>query len=261
MTRIQSLDRGLRILGLLTEADADPVRRGHGVPLGTLAAELDVHKTTALRLVQTLVATGYAESLEARGGYRLGPAMRRDRDLEAGTERLKRLAHPFLEELVVLTGECAHTAVADAGRVLVIDDVETDQPLRVVPSPGRPVPFHCTSAGKVLLAFGMAEVPAVLPARTPRTITTHADLEAHLATVRHQGFALDDEENDIHTRCISAPVFGTGGTPIGCIGIDAPSVRLTLDRIPATAASIVDAARRLSLALGAGHPTQAQING
>jgi IclR family acetate operon transcriptional repressor len=175
--------------------------------------------------------------------------MRRDTILAIGTQRLRRAARPFLEELVDLTGECAHAAVADGGRALVIDDVETDNPLRVVPTSGRQVALHCTSAGKCLLAWGMAEVPAALPRRTERTITTPADLGAHLAVIREQGFAFDDEENDIHTRCISAPVFGPGGTPVGCIGIDAPSVRLTLDRVPGAAAHVVAVARRLTQAL------------
>jgi len=252
MPRIQSLDRGLRILDTLAEADADPVRRHQGVPIGVLAAELDVHKTTALRLVQTLVAGGYATAVDGRGGYRLGPAMRRDRDLPADTQRLRRAARPFLEELVDRTGECAHAAVADRDRVLVIDDVETDQPLRVVPSPGRHVPLHCTSAGKCLLAFGPAEIPAALPGRTTRTITSLDALRTHLDEIRAWGYAVDDEENDPHTRCISAPVFGVNGAAIGCIGIDAPSVRLTLERIPAAAAAIVEAAARLSAALTTG---------
>jgi IclR family acetate operon transcriptional repressor len=248
MTTVQSLERGLRILDSLLEADADPMRRGRGVPLAALAAELDVHKTTALRLVQTLVASGYAAPADGHG-YVLGPAMRRDTTMAIGTQRLRRAARPFLEELVDLTGECAHAAVADGGRAIVIDDVETANPLRVVPTSGRHVALHCTSAGKSLLAWGMAEIPAALPRRTDRTITTPAALRAHLEVVREQGFAFDDEENDIHTRCISAPVFGPGGMPVGCIGIDAPSVRLTLDRVPDAAAHVVAVARRLSQSL------------
>ncbi len=248
MTTIQSLERGLRILDSLAEADADPMRRGRGVPLAALAAELDVHKSTALRLVQTLVASGYA--LPADGhGFVLGPAMRRDTVLSISTQRLRRAARPFLEQLVDLTGECAHAAVPDNGRAIVIDDVETDNPLRVVPTSGRHVALHCTSAGKALLAWDLVAIPASLPGRTPRTITTRAALRAHLETTRTLGYAFDDEENDAHTRCISAPVFGPGGVPVGCIGIDAPSVRLTLERVPEAAAHVVDVARRLSLAL------------
>jgi len=248
MTTIQSLERGLRILDALAEADADPMRRGRGVPLAAFAAELDVHKTTALRLVQTLVASGYAAPADGHG-YVLGPTMRRDAVLGISTQRLRRAARPFLEQLVDLTGECAHAAVADGGRALVIDDVETENPLRVVATRGRHVALHCTSAGKSLLAWGLVETPASLPGRTPRTITTKDALAAHLELVRAAGYAFDDEENDIHTRCISAPVFGPGGAPVGCIGIDAPSVRLTLERVPEAAAHVVDVARRLSMAL------------
>jgi IclR family acetate operon transcriptional repressor len=248
MGTIQSLERGLRILDALVEADADPMRRGRGVPLAVIAAELDVHKTTALRLVQTLVASGYAAAADGHG-YVLGPAMRREAVLALGTQHLRRAARPFLEQLVDLTGECAHAAVADGDRVLVIDDVETAHPLRVVATSGRHVALHCTSAGKCLLAYGLADLPASLPGRTPRTITTPDALLAHLEQVRAQGYAFDDEENDTHTRCISAPVLGPGGTPVGCIGIDAPSVRLTPDRVPAAAAHVVEVARRLSLSL------------
>lgn len=248
MTTVQALERGLRILDSLAEADADPMRRGRGVPLAMLAAELDVHKSTALRLVQTLVAAGYAAPADGHG-YVLGPAMRREAVLTIGTLQLRRAARPFLERLVDLTGECAHAAVPDGPRALVIDDVETDNPLRVVPTSGRHVALHCTSAGKSLLAWGMAETPASLPGRTANTITSPVALAAHLEVIRAQGYAFDDEENDTFTRCISAPVFGPGGAPVGCIGIDAPSVRLTLERVPAAAAHVVDVARRLSQTL------------
>ncbi len=226
------------------------MRRGRGVALQVIADELGVHKSSALRLVHTLVAAGYAAPATGGSGYVLGPALRRDAAASFDHARLKRAARPFLEELVDLTGECAHVAVADGGRALVLDDVETSQPLRVVPQRGRGVALHSTSAGKCLLAYGLAEMPAALPRRTARTITTRAALEAALASIRDAGFAFDDEENDPFTRCVSAPVLGPGGAPIGCIGIDAPSVRLTRERIPAAAAHVAAVAGRLSAALG-----------
>ena len=249
MGTIQSLERGLRILDSLAEADADPMLRARGVPVAVLAAELDVHRTTAMRLVRTLVEAGYATPVEGRQGYRLGPAMRRDAVLSVGTQRFRRAARPYLEELVDRTGECAHAAVPDGDRALVIDDVETERPLRVVASSGRHVALHCTSAGKCLLAYGLAELPASLPARTLRTMTSREALIQHLAEVRERGYAFDDEENDAYTRCISAPVFGPDGTAIGCIGIDAPSVRLTADRVEEAARQVVEVAGRLSMAL------------
>lgn len=236
---------------MLLECDADPVLRDRGVTVQAISAELEVHKTTALRLLNTLIDAGYAAPSPERGyGYVLGPALRRGEELPNATERLKTTARTFLEELVAETGECAHVAVANGGRVLVIDDVETDKPLRVVPGSGRHVGIHCTSAGKCLLAYGLAEIPHTLPKRTARTITNPDALRAHLVDVRAQGYAFDDEENAPYTRCISAPVFDQTGSAVGCIGIDAPSVRLTFEHLPEAARHVVDAAARVSRALG-----------
>lgn len=247
MVPVQSVERSLRILDMLQETDADPVLRDRGVTVQVLAADLAVHKTTVLRLLNTLVDGGYAAPSPAGGhGYVVGPALRRDGALPGSVERFRDLAHPILEQLVDATGECAHAAVADGGRVLVIDDVETDKPLRVVPGSGRHVALHCTSAGKVMLAWGLAELPETLPGHTARTITNPDALRAHLDDVRARGWAFDDEENDSHTRCISAPVFDASGKAVGCVGIDAPSVRLTFERLPEAARSVVDAAARVS---------------
>jgi DNA-binding IclR family transcriptional regulator len=248
---VRALARSLRILDMLLEADADPVLRDRGVTVQAIAAELAVHKTTALRLLRTLIEAGYAAPTADGGhGYVLGPTLRRNGALPDATARLKETAHPYLEALVAETGECAHAAVADGGRVLVIDDVETDQPLRVVPGSGRHVALHSTSAGKCLLAWGLAEIPATLPGRTARTITNADALRAHLEDVRARGYAFDDEENAPHTRCVSAPVFDATGNSVGCVGIDAPSVRLTFERLPDAARAVVETAARVSTALG-----------
>lgn len=236
---------------MLIEADADPVLRERGVTVQAISADLEVHKTTALRLLKTLVESGYAApSPDGGHGHVLGPALRRAGELPGGIERFKEVARPLLQELVEQTGECAHAAVAAGGRVLVIDDVETHKALRVVPGSGRHVALHCTSAGKCLLAYGLAEIPATLPQRTARTITNPDALREQLLDIRARGYAFDDEENAPYTRCISAPVFNQTGNAVGCVGIDAPSVRLTFERLPEAARFVVDAAAQVSRALG-----------
>jgi len=251
MGSVQAVARSLRILDMLFDCDADPVQRERGVTVQSLSAEVRIHRTTALRLLSTLIEAGYAAPSPAGShGYVLGPALRHGVGLIDANRRLKDAVHPFLEELTLITGECAHAAVAAGGRALVIDDVETDQPLRVVPTQGRHVGLHCTSAGKVLLAWNLAQIPAELPQRTARTITDRAVLEAHLSDIRAQGYALDDEENGPWTRCISAPVFDVSGSPVGCVGIDAPSVRLPLEIVASTAAQVQEVARSVSRALG-----------
>lgn len=245
---VVALERGLRIVDLLIEVEADPVRRPHGISIQQVSAEIGVHKSTASRLMSTLVAQSYAvPNAGGRRGFRLGPAVQVHTTLSVDQRRLSELAHPILERLVAETDECAHVAVASGGSALVIDDVETGQSLRVVAGRGRRVPLHCTSAGKCLLAFGLAPWPEDLTERTARTLTKPDILRAHIAEIVEQGYALDDEENQLGVRCISAPVFGAEGAPVGCVGIDGPSIRMTHDRIAALADVVMKAAEDLSL--------------
>ena len=127
---------------------------------------------------------------------------------------------------------------------------------------GLAVPLHCSALGKALLAFGAAPLPVgPLEARTPRTITTRAGLEAELAAVRERGYAVTDEELESGLVAVAAPVFAGGLTAIAAISVSAPASRLTADLIPATAARCVTVAGALSATLGgpsglgAGQPT------
>jgi DNA-binding IclR family transcriptional regulator len=248
---VTSLERGLKILDLLIEVEADVVRRPRGLSIQQVANELGVHKSTGSRLMRTLVDKGYAVPKDGSPrGFRLGPAVQVHQGLTLDQRRLRELVHPFLAGLVDETGECAHAAVASGAWALVIDDFETGHALRVVAGKGRRVPLHCTSAGKCLLAYELATFPHELPARTARTITNPEMLRLHLAEILERGYALDDEENDPGVRCISAPVFNAAGEAIGCIGIDGPSVRMTSDRITDFAQHVARAASRLSTTIG-----------
>ncbi len=73
-----TLERGLKILDLLVEIESDPVRRAKGVAVQQIAVTLDIHKSSASRLMQTLVASGYAVPTSPnRRGFRLGRQSRR----------------------------------------------------------------------------------------------------------------------------------------------------------------------------------------
>jgi IclR family transcriptional regulator, acetate operon repressor len=116
---------------------------------------------------------------------------------------------------------------------------------------GMAVPLHCSALGKVLLAFGAATMPCEpFEARTARTITTRAALQAELAVVRVNGYAVTDEELEPGLSAVAAPVFAGGLSAIAAISVSAPAARLTQDLIPATAAKCVRVADALSAMLG-----------
>ncbi|HEX2620508.1 MAG TPA: IclR family transcriptional regulator [Phototrophicaceae bacterium] len=243
MDGIQSLARGLRILDLI-------VNSGRSMSITELAAELEIDKSSASRLVKTLVSFDYLQ--QETGSRRFVPGKRW---YHVGWQMMNMLplrstARPFLNRLVMETGECSHTAVYAEGKALVIDDVETENTLRVAGRTGRMIPLHCTAVGKGLLAFADLPFPAELPAYTGYTITDEEALQAHMTQVRAQGYALDDEEYDEGIRCIAAPVYNHTGLVVASIGASGPAVRVTRDRVPALAAYVMNAAADLSAALG-----------
>ena len=116
---------------------------------------------------------------------------------------------------------------------------------------GLVVPLHCSALGKVLLAFGAASLPSEpYQARTARTITTRAALDAELAVARDRGYAVTDEELEPGLVAVAAPVFAGGHVAIAAISVSAPASRLAGDQIPGTAALCAAAARDLSATLG-----------
>jgi IclR family acetate operon transcriptional repressor len=121
---------------------------------------------------------------------------------------------------------------------------------------GRRNPAHCTGVGKVLLAFlPEHELNDLIKKRglrayTRNTITHLARLKSELQFVRQRGYAIDNEENEEGVRCIGAPVRDYSGTVVASVSISGPSFRLTADKIPLLARSVVTAANRLSEELG-----------
>jgi len=126
---------------------------------------------------------------------------------------------------------------------------------------GLAVPLHCSALGKVLLAFGAATMPAEpYEARTERTITTRAALEAELAVVRDRGYAVTDEELEPGLVAVAAPVFAGGRVAIASISVSAPASRLSGDLIPATAELCAAASSALSATLAGGGTGRASFD-
>ena len=243
MGEIQSLARGLHILNLIWQA-------GRSLGVTELALALGIDKSSASRLVKTMVQYGYLKPEPGSRRYVVG-----DRLYQIGWELVNRMpvrekARPYLYRLVKETGECAHTAVYSEGKALVIDDVEAEASLRVVGRTGRLIPLHCTAVGKSLLAFADLPLPAILERKMPATITDSETLRLHLLETQARGYSLDDEEHEPGVRCIAAPVYNFLGVAIASIGISGPAVRVTHERIMPLATHVRRVARELSTALG-----------
>jgi len=240
---IQSLSRGLTVVELLAESP-------ESLSVTEIAQKLKVDKSSATRLLQTLVHHRFAaKDLNSRR-YMLGPRLSELLTDSIEPLPLKRNALPFIKELRDKTGENAHVAIYSQAQCLVIADVESRAQLRVVSGEGRLIPNHCTAIGKTLIAFGSFPLPTNLQSFTPRTITAADQLRLHMEQIRARGYAIDDEEHELGVRCLAAPVYDETGRAIASMGISGPTVRVTLSKVPELAEIVIKQAVSCSKALG-----------
>ena len=223
---LKSLARGLRALDLLLAS----------VDVGTVevASALGIDKGAASRLLQTLVVAGYAMQGPGRR-YQAGPKLRARtaQPMLPGSASIRERARPLLERVHDASGETAHLAIRADDRVLYLDKVETDLPLRVDRPVGTLSPLHCTALGKIFLAYGEAPLPRALAGFTTQTAVDLDSLRAGLKKIVEQGYAIDDEEFALGIRCVAAPLRDSMGRVVAAIGISGPAARVTPKHLPA----------------------------
>jgi DNA-binding IclR family transcriptional regulator len=224
---VQSVDRAVTILELLAV---------HGTAGVTqLARELDVHKSTASRLVSALERRRLVEQVETGGHYRLGPGIIRLAGATNARLDLVQEARPVCRRLAAATGETVNLAVLSGGAALYVDQVAGASNLSAYNWVGQHVPIHATSNGKVLISeLDDAELERVvgeLVPYTPSTVTTMTTLRRHLATVREQGWAVATDELDVGLTAVAVPVRDAHGDVAASISVSGPSFRFGSERI------------------------------
>src|SRR5680860_694290 len=185
---LKSVDRALNVLDLLA-------RWGEG-GVSDLAGELDVHKSTAFRLLGALEGHGLVEQTEDRGKYRLGFGLVRLAGAVSSRMDLTRNVRPVAERLAKDVGETVNLAVLREHYVVNIDQALGPSSVTTQNWVGALTPLHATSSGKVLLAHEdrreqqrLLEI-AGLKHYTRQTITDPEVLEKQLGSIVERGYAL-----------------------------------------------------------------------
>ncbi|MFF5180100.1 IclR family transcriptional regulator [Micromonospora sp. NPDC000316] len=219
----EGVDRAMRVLELLAREPAQ---------LGAVAADLGVHKSTALRLLQTLESGGFARRSD--GGWAIGLRLIDLAQQALDSLDVRAVAHPHLAALGRECGHTVHLAQLVDDDLVYVDKIEARGQVRMYSRIGRTAPLHASGVGKVVLAYGPESrltrlvEGAELRAYTPATICDPAALRAELATVAKQGWAADDGEFEALVTCVAAPVRQAGGSVTAAVSVTAPTVVATL---------------------------------
>ena len=227
-----------------------------GLSNAEISRKLQIPKSSASYILRTLETQAYLNRDPGTGKYRVGlKILSLSRGALSGID-VREVALPIMRHLMEKTNLTCHLAILDGPDAVYIEKVEPTGFLRVDTWVGRRMKVHATSVGKALVAHIPQEklekiiAQAGMEKRTPKTITTMPRLLKELEKVRTQGYAVDDEENNIGARCLGAPVFNQQGIIEAAVGLSGTINQVNPQTMPRILEALKDAARHVSMQLG-----------
>ncbi|MBE8470449.1 IclR family transcriptional regulator [Streptomyces justiciae] len=247
-TGVQSVDRAVSVLEILAQ-------RGEA-GVSEVAAEIDVHKSTAFRLLGALEARGLVEQTAERGKYRLGFGIVRLAGAVTGRLDVTQQGRQVCERLSEEIGETVNIAVLQEHFAVNLHQVRGPGAVGTHNWVGQLTPVHATSSGKILLAhLSEQERAQVLAASgtkklTPHTLTARTKLEKDLAEARERGYAVTLEELEIGLHAVAAPIRARDGEVVAALSASGPAYRFTEERIHELAPLLMKGAQEISHRMG-----------
>lgn len=219
-TSIQVLDRAASILDVLAGQD-------QSASLKLVAAETELHPSTAFRILASLVGHGLVDR-DPAGNYRLGPRLLRWGDRVRSRLDLRSEARPVMERLRDQVGETVNLAQFEGDEVVYIERITAKRAVRVEQVIGSRAPLHVTAVGKLMLGNqGDAAVRDYaqrtgLPRYTINTVTDVDALVAESLQAASDGYAYDIEEAELGVGCIGVVIRDSTDAVVAGLSISAP---------------------------------------
>lgn len=247
--KVPILDRTLDLLELLS-------RHPEGLTLTAMTEALAMPKNTVFRIATTLTLRGYAVRDEGTKAYRVSRKLLSLGHAAVGGERLIQAAAPILTALRDATGETALLGTLAGNHGVVLDQVASSHPVKVVVEIGHAFTLHTAAPAKAMLAHWSPEAQKTFvqqmkfPKHTRNTITSATAFLAELKQARQTGYALDRGEESETFACVAAPVFDHRSHPVASIWISGPSDRVTPGSLDKLGQKVKQFADQLSRQLG-----------
>jgi DNA-binding IclR family transcriptional regulator len=224
--RAPALERGLRVLDLLAQEGAE-------LTLKAISERLAIPVPSLWRIMGILRENAYVLFDPDRKTYRLGFKFLYLGNIVLNRMGFRSQARGYLRELADQSGETAELSARVKDQLILIDQVEGPDAVRLFSRVGSAYPyFHATAPGKVYLAHMDKDkrhnvmTRMGLPRITEHTIIRLDVLEDELTQVLARGFATDTEEMRTGVCRIASPVYDKTRKVVACLGIAAPSFRV-----------------------------------
>lgn len=217
---VAAVDRALSLLAAFQEGD-------RSLSLSELAGRAHLVKSTALRLLASLIHFGLVQRLED-GRYTLGAEVARLQSIYTRAFSLEAVVLPVLRDLVDETRESAVYHVRQGDLRLVLYRVDSPQPIRDHVKVGDVVPLDRGAGGRVLMAYS-------------------GEAGSLYDRIRREGVVAVVGDRSPELAGVAAPVFKAGGELAGVVTLTMPTNRFRQEHV----APVKAAARRISEKLGA----------
>lgn len=207
--KVKSLSKAIDILDVLSVS-----RRG--LSLSELSERCGYPKSTTHALASTMRDRGLVRQLP-NGDYALGMRLFEYGSAVSRGFDISELSRPYLESLSSLTGANSVISLIDGESAVSFDYAVSSSGVQILPEIGVRLPLHCTSQGKLMLAYmPQSRVRSLFRRQTMRQYTRHTIIETEqlmrqLAEIRDKGYSVEDGEYKVGLRSVSAPVFDAAG--------------------------------------------------
>ncbi len=214
-----------------------------------IVQELGFHKPTVHRILRELVEMGYVSRVD-KGVYQITPKLRR-LALGAMDDRLTEIADPVLRHLHEETGETVNLGVLRGTNVRYLRVLESTHPLRRIVEPNSIDPFYSTSLGRAITlqmsdeAWDALIERTKLCARTTETVTDVNQLRKIHRRARQDGYAVEQDQNDVGVTCIGAPIYENEEI-IAAISLSVPSARADAKAVKRFIKTVVQTGQQIS---------------
>lgn len=248
---MNSIEKSIQILNYLSHAERN-------VSITELSQKLLFPKSTVHRMLNTLSKYSIVSQDKETFKYKLGLQIVKYSNSFYNSFDFRLVAKPILKSICSETKLTTFLTTWYNEKGICIDSITPSLKANthLFVEIGKEMPFNCAASAKILLAYQQEkEIERILNREnlhkyTPKTIVEPKDLEKHLNTIKHQGFAFCDEELEEGAKAIAAPVKDINNEVIASITITGLSKRMPDKNIKKLTKILVDSSQELSEMLG-----------
>ncbi|HNY64397.1 MAG TPA: IclR family transcriptional regulator [Deltaproteobacteria bacterium] len=249
MQNIKSVEKAVDILSCFTIETPS-------LSVSEICTMTGITQSTVSRILATLDKKRCLERDPESGKYRLGIRFHQWKGALAQEADITDLARPIMENLRDDCGEEVTLYVPGDGNRICAEAVKSRYGVAKITQVGKVLPLHCGASGKVILAHLPEKTrkrivhSGTLEKYTPKTLTDPAKLEADLARIRTEGYAVSIGEREEGTYSVVAPVFDNSGSIAASLCISGPIFRFPEEERGRLVEAVRCAARKISMKLG-----------